>query len=174
MTLPTCYCDNFRNGLTTDDVGLHACSKIQDGQVDCIRPQRPWIVLLDSGCSSDRHRCVAAHNTKQFPTCRCDSHAPGAKETRGYGLCMKLEEGAFKCYPRNCAWGNRNGCPDNFIVDKKIGGYEYYGCRSDACAAEASPPRASPSRAYKRTPPHTRHGSWSRQASVRHWSPVLN
>ena len=53
---------------------------------------------------------------------------------------MKLEEGAFKCHPRNCAWGNRNGCPDNFIVDKKIGGYEHFGCRSDMCAAAASPP----------------------------------
>ena len=56
-SLPMCYCDNFRNGLTTDDVGLHACSKVQDGQVDCIGPQRPWIPFIDSGCSSDRHRC---------------------------------------------------------------------------------------------------------------------
>ena len=67
--LPLCGCENFRNGLTTDNIGEEACAKVEThvihgAQTWCSPAARPFIRNLDEGCVSD-HRRV---NLRAAPT----------------------------------------------------------------------------------------------------------
>lgn len=120
--LPACGCDNFRNGLTTDDVGTEGCSRdevhgLQGVKTLCMPPARPRIPFLDDGCPSDMYRCIVTHVAPTFPSCSCTSFARGAFAGDPNGTCQKIKDGV--CMPRN------------YVGDKKIGGSEYYGCPED-------------------------------------------
>lgn len=120
--LPNCMCENFRNGLTTDHVGEQACARNEvhgfNGVVTkCSMPERPFIPMIDDGCPSDQHRCIARYTPPVWPSCTCAAYASGASPTTTDGLCQK-NDGSI-CVPRD------------YVGDKKIGGEELYGCAND-------------------------------------------
>ena len=128
--LPDCYCDNFRNSLTTDNLGEMACARSEVHGLTgyknwCAMPSRPYIPLVDSGCPYDMFRCIVTHTPPDFPPCDCDTYANGASPTSTDGLCQKI--GTSKCSPRS------------YMGDKKIGGSEYYGCPEDMFRCTAAP-----------------------------------
>jgi len=128
--LPDCYCDNFRNGLTTDHLGEMACARPEVHGLSgvknwCAMPSRPYIPLVDSGCPSDMFRCIVTHTPPNFPPCGCDTYVNGALPTSTDGLCQKI--GTSTCSPRS------------YVGDKKIGGSEYYGCPEDMFRCTAAP-----------------------------------
>ena len=121
--LPTCACDNFRNGLTTDHAGEEACAKnevhgLSGVKTWCAVPSRPFIRHVDDGCASDLRRCVVSYIKPVFPACRCHSYAGGAVPGSAEDLCQKWDG---TCYSRN------------YFGDKKIGGSEFFGCPEDTC-----------------------------------------
>jgi len=120
--LPNCGCDNFRNGLTTDDVGDEGCARdevhgLRGVKTFCMPPSRPRIPYLDDGCPSDMFRCVVTHVAPTFPDCACSRYDRGAFAGDPNGTCQKIQGGV--CIPRN------------YVGEKKIGGSEYYGCPED-------------------------------------------
>ena len=122
LGLPTCACDNFRNGLTTDHEGEQACGRneihgLSGLKTWCTMPSGPFIRFVDDGCGSDTTRCIVSYIKPVFPACECNKYAGGASPTSLGGLCNKDDD--FTCYPRN------------YVGDKKIGGSELFGCPAD-------------------------------------------
>jgi len=127
--MPGCLCDNFRNGLHSDEYGKHACTKdevhgMKGIKTFCMMPPRPYIPFLDNGCPSDMYRCIVTNQPQlNFPVCKCDKLINGAVNDfvkNKDGLCQKpTASGEQLCSPRN------------YFGDKKIGGSEFYGCPED-------------------------------------------
>ena len=101
---------------------------LQGGKTTCFPPQRAYIPHLDDGCTSDSFRCIVTYSPPTFPTCVCDYYVNQAYKDMPNGICQKNDAtGARVCYPRN------------YEGDKQIGGWEYFGCPEDSCAAPARP-----------------------------------
>ena len=49
---PSCQCDQYTNGLTSDKVGSQACGKYENNVLSCMDPVRPYVYHMDSGCPS--------------------------------------------------------------------------------------------------------------------------
>jgi len=125
--IPYCFCDNFRNDLTSVEYGTEACAReevhgLTGYKTWCAKAVRPFIPFLDSGCPSDTYRCTVVPRPELvFPVCQCDKYANGlAINTAIDGACQK-----------NAAHGERICYPRNYAGDKKIGGSEFYGCPED-------------------------------------------
>ena len=119
--LPNCDCDSFVNGLTTDSIGSDGCAKdevhgLQGVQTLCYPATRPYIPHLDDGCPSDMYRCKVTYTAPTFPACACSECHSGAVAGSG-NTCQKI--GTSICYPRS------------YGGDKRIGGWEYFGCPED-------------------------------------------
>jgi len=123
--LPSCGCDNFRNGLTTDHAGERACVRsevhgLTGAKTWCMLPPRPYIPHLDDGCTSDTTACFVTHTAPIVPLCECDQYVNGASSTSPDGLCEKT-----------AAHGEKICRPPNYAVDEKIGGSGFFGCSED-------------------------------------------
>eukprot|EP00966_Prymnesium_polylepis_P087588 2026946-Prymnesium_polylepis.1 len=63
------------------------------------------------------YRCQVTYTAPTFPACACTEYHSGAFAGNADGSCQK--KGTSICYPRN------------YAGDKKIGGWEFYGCPAD-------------------------------------------
>jgi len=121
-----CGCSSFVNGLTSASVGLDGCAKgqvhgLSGVQTNCYPTIRPYIPHLDDGCPSDMYRCVLSYTAPTHPACACDEYHNGAYAGMSNGLCQKnMAHGKAICQPRN------------YDSDKKVGGWEFYGCPEDS------------------------------------------
>merc|ERR1719161_252078 len=94
--LPLCVCDNFKNGEVK--VGDEACFTQGASDVTtCTLPTRPFIPLVDDGCTATSSRCKVSYVTPVFPVCDCDSYVNGASPT-DEAVCQKFD---FTCHPRS-------------------------------------------------------------------------
>lgn len=155
--LPGCHCENFRNGLTTADVGKRGCAKKEvqglDGvQIWCSLPQRPFIPFIDSGCPSDQVPCRVEFIQPKFLPCQCDQYSNGATPSTAAsgGLCVKAQGGEAICTPRYASpadVGNAQfyGCPeDTRVCVGSTDGYAGATHRALSFAHQAAPFQASP------------------------------
>jgi len=122
LGLPSCLCDNFRNGLITDHLGERACARseahgLSGYKVWCSMPTAEYIPLLQTGCPLDQFPCSVVYAPPTWPECECDTFVNGGSPTSTDGLCQK--KGSTSCFPRI------------YAGDKKIGGAELYGCPED-------------------------------------------
>ena len=166
--LPTCECENFRNGLTTDHEGMDACMKLENHGIEggtetwCSIPSRTIIPFVDNGCPSDQYRCTVQYLQPLVPACNCDVYYNGASPSSTDGLCQKKTE--HTCYPRNSAG------------DKKIGNAEFYGCPEDMCVPiDSPPPHPTCLTRHGHPPPHAIHNTvsvWPPPCHVTHSSIV--
>jgi hypothetical protein len=139
---PDCVCDDFLNGLKSDNIGLQACAKYANQKVTCMKPTSPYIPSVDSGCPKDTFRCVVKNTPNavdfkfaiskpgfvkttnmvqpSFKPCTCTEGVNGANMDCSAGpqkLCQKPGENI--CYPRD----------ETF--ETKVGGIDLWGCRDD-------------------------------------------
>jgi len=137
--VPVCYCENYRNGLTTDNVGKIACSKAEarggrttGKELWCSETTGTNYPLINNGCPSNEHRCQVHHLPQQIPGCSCKAHVNGASAHDGL-LCQKYEDDT--CYPRNPGAASR----DN------IGNAKFHDCPRDTfrCESGAEPGHSS-------------------------------
>lgn len=139
--VPPCGCENFRDGLTVDDVGKDACAKhethgLNGGRTWCQPPSRPMVPHFDDGCPDDLYRCtvsVASLSPTDFPQCQCNQIALGTKWRDPDGLCeKKTAHGPSICHAKE------------YKGESKLGGSEDYGCPQDMTRCAFIPPSPPP------------------------------